>query len=119
MGVPILELDRDELLATIGHLIACPKIEPSESLLKLVGRSDSIPRWRNEDVEEFLDDRSGRYEAALETHEKLIRELRDAVQRLELENDRLKWELMSPKRRYMRPPIISFFGFQMESADVD
>lgn len=76
-------------------------------------RSGSKPRWRNEDE-------GAAYEAAQDALEGVVNELRDRIRGLEEENDRLRLELLSPRRRdLMKPPVISFFGFQMESADVD
>lgn len=75
---------------------------------------DSTPRWRTEDIDEHVSNKVQDYEAAIQTLENEIRHLRDGVNLLEEENDRLKWELLSPRRRYMRPPVISFFGFQMD-----
>jgi hypothetical protein len=66
------------------------------------------------------------YEAAQETLEVVIIELREQVKRLEEENERLKWELVRPilapprdtrRPELMAPPVM--FGFQMESADID
>lgn len=68
------------------------------------------PRWRNEDVEEFLDDRSQRYELALRTLEGTVVELRNRVRELEAENSGLRYDLDSP-------PILA--GYHMEGADID
>lgn len=70
--------------------------------------------------DEFLDEKTMAYELALGGFEHLVNMLRDRIRGLEEENDRLRLELLSPRRRdLMKPPVISFFGFQMESADVD
>ena len=85
-----------------------------------------LPRWkepmnpyRSPLPEEFKDEAVRQYEVAIESHEELIRQLRDRVVQLESENEGLKWRLASTPKHLMRPPVISFMGFHMESADVD
>ncbi len=74
--------------------------------------------------EDFLDERSREYELALGGFEHMVNLLRDRIAQLEAElvrskeeNFRLTCKLASPKPGYMRPPVISFFGFQMEGSE--
>jgi hypothetical protein len=80
---------------------------------------DSIPRWKTSDIDEHVAAKLAGYEAALDLLEGILTGVRNRVKLLEAENELLKWELVSPRRDLMRPPVIKFFGFQMEGADVD
>lgn len=95
--------------------------------------SDSIPRWRTEDIDEHVSKKLAGYEAALNLLEGVITGLRNRVNQLAVENERLKWELATPvmappladsrRAELMAPPVLTRGWpdplFVMESADVD
>lgn len=62
----------------------------------------STPRWRTEDIDEHVEKKLAGYEAALGLLEGVITGLRNRVNQLAEENERLKWELAMP---VMAPPL--------------
>lgn len=61
--------------------------------------------------DEFLDEGVQKYEGALEAQNGLITRLRDRIVQLEAENERLKWQLVSPQ--------IDVLASYPEGADID